>query len=187
ARLRELGFGYRARFVSGAAQAVLRDLGAEGLERLRSVPYAEAQRVLCSLPGVGAKVADCVCLMALDKPEAVPVDTHVWQVARQRYGLELGTAARSLTPRVYRETGDFFRRLWGPRAGWAQAVSAGGPCPAQGVALVPLSPLLSPGPVLCRGDAAAGGPVCQRQAQAGPSLSQPQPPGPLLDAAAEAG
>ncbi|XP_019360142.1 PREDICTED: N-glycosylase/DNA lyase [Gavialis gangeticus] len=60
--------------------------------------------------------------MALDKPEAVPVDTHVWQVARQRYGLELGTAARSLTPRVYRETGDFFRQLWGPRAGWAQAV-----------------------------------------------------------------
>ncbi|XP_059571967.1 N-glycosylase/DNA lyase isoform X2 [Alligator mississippiensis] len=122
ARLRELGFGYRARFVSGAARAVLQDLGAEGLARLRGAPYAEARRVLCSLPGVGAKVADCVCLMALDKPEAVPVDTHVWQVARQRYGLEPGAAARSLTPRVYRETGDFFRRLWGPRAGWAQAV-----------------------------------------------------------------
>ncbi|KAM7095795.1 N-glycosylase/DNA lyase, partial [Ciconia maguari] len=120
ARLRELGFGYRAKFVSGSARAVAEGLGAEGLHQLRAVPYAEARRVLCALPGVGAKVADCVCLMALDKAEAVPVDTHVWRIARQRYGVALG--GRSLTPRAHQEIGDFFRGLWGPRAGWAQAV-----------------------------------------------------------------
>ncbi|KAM6061831.1 N-glycosylase/DNA lyase [Chlamydotis macqueenii] len=120
ARLRELGFGYRAKFVSGSARAIAEGLGAEGLCRLRAVPYAEARRVLCALPGVGAKVADCVCLMALDKAEAVPVDTHVWRIARQRYGTAL--SGRSLTPRAYQEIGDFFRGLWGPRAGWAQAV-----------------------------------------------------------------
>ncbi|KGL97163.1 N-glycosylase/DNA lyase, partial [Charadrius vociferus] len=65
-------------------------------------------------------VADCVCLMALDKAEAVPVDTHVWRIARQRYGAAL--SGRSLTPRAHQEIGDFFRGLWGPRAGWAQAV-----------------------------------------------------------------
>ncbi|NXF48889.1 OGG1 lyase, partial [Oceanites oceanicus] len=120
ARLRALGFGYRAKFVSGSARAIAEGLGTEGLRRLRTVPYAEARRVLCALPGVGAKVADCVCLMALDKAEAVPVDTHVWRIARQRYGVALG--GRSLTPRAHQEIGDFFRGLWGPRAGWAQAV-----------------------------------------------------------------
>ncbi|NXN59589.1 OGG1 lyase, partial [Rynchops niger] len=120
ARLRALGFGYRAKFVSGTARAIVEGLGAEGLRRLRTVPYAEARRELCALPGVGTKVADCVCLMALDKAEAVPVDTHVWHIARQRYGAVLG--GRSLTPRAHQEIGDFFRGLWGPRAGWAQAV-----------------------------------------------------------------
>ncbi|XP_072203646.1 N-glycosylase/DNA lyase [Excalfactoria chinensis] len=120
AKLRALGFGYRARFVSGAAKAIAEGMGTAGLCRLRDAPYAEARRALCALPGVGDKVADCVCLMALDKAEAVPVDTHVWRIARQRYGAALG--ARSLTARVYQEIGDFFRELWGPYAGWAQAV-----------------------------------------------------------------
>ncbi|KAK2534673.1 Ogg1 [Columba livia] len=56
ARLRALGFGYRAKFVSGSARAIAEGLGAEGLCRLRTVPYAEARRVLCTLPGVGTKV-----------------------------------------------------------------------------------------------------------------------------------
>ncbi|NWT91687.1 OGG1 lyase, partial [Urocynchramus pylzowi] len=120
ARLRVLGFGYRAKFVSGSARAIAEGLGPEGLCQLRTAPYAEARRVLCALPGVGAKVADCVCLLSLDKAEAVPVDTHVWHIARQRYGVALG--GKSLTPRAYQEIGDFFRGLWGPRAGWAQAV-----------------------------------------------------------------
>ncbi|NXN26607.1 OGG1 lyase, partial [Nycticryphes semicollaris] len=120
ARLRALGFGYRAKFVSGSARAIAEGLGVEGLHQLRTVPYAKARSVLCTLPGVGSKVADCVCLMALDKAEAVPVDTHVWRIARQRYGTALG--GRSLTPRAHQEIGDFFRGLWGPRAGWAQAV-----------------------------------------------------------------
>ncbi|XP_048171787.1 N-glycosylase/DNA lyase isoform X2 [Corvus hawaiiensis] len=118
ARLRALGFGYRAKFVSGSARAIAEGLGTEGLCQLRTEPYAEARRVLCALPGVGAKA------------EAVPVDTHVWHIARQRYGVALG--GKSLTPRAYQEIGDFFRGLWGPRAGWAQAVStppSWHPCP----------------------------------------------------------
>ncbi|XP_034962785.1 N-glycosylase/DNA lyase [Zootoca vivipara] len=123
ARLRDLGFGYRARFVSESARAVLKTLGgAAGLQQLRAVPYEQARHALCTLPGVGAKVADCVCLMSLDKAEAVPVDTHIWQVAKRYYGQELGMGARSVTERVHREIGNFFRSLWGPYAGWAQAV-----------------------------------------------------------------
>uniref|UniRef100_A0A8C6X112 N-glycosylase/DNA lyase n=1 Tax=Naja naja TaxID=35670 RepID=A0A8C6X112_NAJNA len=116
ARLRDLGFGYRARFISESARAVMKTLGgAAGLQQLRTVPYEQARHALCTLPGVGVKVADCVCLMALDKTEAVPVDTHIWQVAKRYYGQE--GVKLNKGPR------NFFRSLWGPYSGWAQAVS----------------------------------------------------------------
>ncbi|KAG8436002.1 hypothetical protein GDO86_007193 [Hymenochirus boettgeri] len=122
AKLRELGFGYRAKFISESARTILSRHSPDWLEGLRFVPYEEAKAALCALPGVGAKVADCVCLMALDKSEAVPVDTHVWQIAKRDYLPHLGSGNKTLTDRVYRETGDFFRNLWGSHAGWAQSV-----------------------------------------------------------------
>ncbi|KAM4643687.1 N-glycosylase/DNA lyase isoform 4-T4 [Discoglossus pictus] len=122
AKLRELGFGYRAKFVSESARTILTKHGPDWLESLRLVPYEEAKKALCALPGVGAKVADCVCLMALDKTEAVPVDTHVWQIAKRDYLPELGQGKKSLTDRVYKEIGSYFYDLWGPYAGWAQTV-----------------------------------------------------------------
>lgn len=35
-------------------------------------PGAEAAEALCTLPGIGPKVAACVCLFSLDKHEAIP-------------------------------------------------------------------------------------------------------------------
>ncbi|KAM9324421.1 N-glycosylase/DNA lyase [Gastrophryne carolinensis] len=122
AKLRKLGFGYRAKFVSESARTILQNHGPDWLESLRHVPYEEAKAALCALPGVGAKVADCVCLMALDKSEAVPVDTHVWQIAKRDYLPRLGQGNKSLTDRVYREIGTYFQSMWGPYAGWAQGV-----------------------------------------------------------------
>ncbi|XP_038628968.1 N-glycosylase/DNA lyase [Tachyglossus aculeatus] len=121
-RLRALGFGYRARFVSESAQTILGVHGPDWLQRLRTAPYSEARQALCSLPGVGAKVADCVCLMALDKPGAVPVDTHVWQIAHRDYQWQPASGCKSVSEKANRELGDFFRNLWGPYAGWTQAV-----------------------------------------------------------------
>lgn len=40
----------------------------------------QVQESLLELHGVGRKVADCVALFSLDQLEAVPIDTHVWQV-----------------------------------------------------------------------------------------------------------
>ncbi|XP_068940100.1 N-glycosylase/DNA lyase [Petaurus breviceps papuanus] len=123
-QLRKLGFGYRARFVSESARVILNERGGlSWLQQLRSVPYEEAQQKLCSLPGVGVKVADCVCLMSLDKPQAVPVDVHVWHIARRDYGWQPASKAqKSLSQKTSKELGDFFRSLWGPYAGWTQAV-----------------------------------------------------------------
>nr|XP_014347051.1 PREDICTED: N-glycosylase/DNA lyase [Latimeria chalumnae] len=123
AKLRDLGFGYRAKFVSQSAKLILEQHEPAWLHSLRSVPYEAAKAALRALPGVGAKVADCVCLMSLDKPAALPVDTHVWQVAKQDYHSCFGSAQKSLTDRLYGEISTYFRELWGPYAGWAQAVS----------------------------------------------------------------
>jgi len=74
-KLRELGFGYRAKYIAAAAK-IVNERGEGWLEGLRKTKYRDAHEALLELPGVGPKVADCVCLMSLDKAEAVPVDTH---------------------------------------------------------------------------------------------------------------
>jgi len=112
------GLGYRAKFLRQSARQVL-DLGGETwLRGLRDKPYAEARTSLIALTGVGAKVADCVCLFSLDKDDAIPGDTHVRQVVERLYAPEL--AGKSLTPTVYAAIGDALRQRFGPMAGWAQ-------------------------------------------------------------------
>uniref|UniRef100_A0A671KUP9 N-glycosylase/DNA lyase n=2 Tax=Sinocyclocheilus anshuiensis TaxID=1608454 RepID=A0A671KUP9_9TELE len=120
-RLRDLGFGYRARFLQQSSQ-IVNSHDPDWLQSLRSAPYLQARDALRALPGVGFKVADCVCLMSLDKFEALPVDTHVWQIAKRDYSFAAGSSQKTLTDRVYKEIGDFFRKLWGPYAGWAHSV-----------------------------------------------------------------
>ncbi|XP_074500044.1 N-glycosylase/DNA lyase isoform X2 [Sebastes fasciatus] len=122
ARLRDLGFGYRARFLQQSAKQILDNHGLQWLEGLRSVPYLLARDALRTLPGVGTKVADCVCLMSLDKAEAVPIDTHVWQIAKRDYNYASGNGQKTITDKLHRDIGDFFRKLWGPYAGWGQSV-----------------------------------------------------------------
>lgn len=67
-------------------QAILVDIeareGALTLHRLRAMADNEAERYLTSLPGVARKTALCVMLYALGR-DVLPVDTHVWRVARR--------------------------------------------------------------------------------------------------------
>jgi N-glycosylase/DNA lyase len=62
-----------------------------------------------------------VCLMGLGWGEAVPVDTHVWQIAQRDYKFGRGKHS-SLTKATYDAVGDKFRSLWGKEAGWAHSV-----------------------------------------------------------------
>ena len=120
-KLRKLSFGYRAKYISGTAKAILKSGGDEWLMNLRKLPYEEAHASLCSLPGVGPKVGDCVCLMSLDKADAIPVDTHMWQIAIRDYLPHL-RGNKTLTDSTYKQVGDFFRELYGDYAGWAHSV-----------------------------------------------------------------
>lgn len=117
ATLRGLGLGFRARRVSEAAR-VVSELPSDWLLALREQPRAQAKRELMGFFGVGEKIADCVALFSLDADDAIPVDTHIWRIARARYTPEL--AGRSLTPAAYARVGDAFRARFGPHAGWAQ-------------------------------------------------------------------
>ncbi|KAL9124544.1 MAG: hypothetical protein Q9217_006132 [Psora testacea] len=142
AHLRQLGFGYRAKYLYQTAMIVSHEHDDVWLNSLRNpespilggkisdagkmLPrgregYRRAHEELLALQGVGPKVADCVCLMGLGWGEAVPVDTHVWQIAQRDYKFGKGKHS-SLTKATYDAVGDKFRSLWGKEAGWAHSV-----------------------------------------------------------------
>jgi endonuclease-3 len=66
-------------------QMILAERGSLDLSFLGELSLSEARAWLRRLPGVGPKTAGCVLLFSLGKP-ALPVDTHVYRVAR-RLGL----------------------------------------------------------------------------------------------------
>lgn len=90
---------------------------AKTLSRLR------VQNQLMLMPGVGRKVADCVALFSLDQTEGIPVDTHVWDIALRDYDPLLSLkGAKSITPAIYEEVGEVFRKRFPCKAGWAHSV-----------------------------------------------------------------
>ncbi|KAI8334721.1 DNA glycosylase [Chlamydoabsidia padenii] len=124
-KLRQLGFGYRAKYISQTAQKILKEHPDEQeawLTSLRQLPYEETKQALITLPGVGPKVADCICLMSMDHAEAIPVDTHVWQIASRDYGFGK-KQNKTLTTILYNQIGGHFRTLFGQHSGWAHSVS----------------------------------------------------------------
>jgi len=81
--LRKLALGYRAKYVAKTAEIVASGGLTPGA--LRDKSYEDAKAELMALPGVGAKVADCVLLFALDKLEAVPIDRWVRRAFEEWY------------------------------------------------------------------------------------------------------
>ncbi|OHW93043.1 n-glycosylase DNA lyase [Colletotrichum incanum] len=138
AHLRELGFGYRAKYIAQTASIIVNDRPKGWFESLTNpenpcyiktpegsqltrCTYKEAHEQLLQLAGVGPKVADCVCLMGLGWGEAVPVDTHVWQIAQRDYKFGKNKT-KTFNKTMYDAVGDHFRELWGKYAGWAHSV-----------------------------------------------------------------
>lgn len=103
------GLGYRGKYILATARLLAESPGLE--TRLREMPYEEARAMLQQFPGVGPKVADCVCLFGLGQVEAFPMDTWVIQILDELYGLG------DFTPRQKRHVA---RLHFGPDAGLAQ-------------------------------------------------------------------
>ena len=121
-QMQKFGLGFRARNIKDAARQVMAQGGGEWLAGLRGQPYTEAKAALMTLPGVGDKIADCVCLFSLDKDEAIPVDTHIRQIAQRRFvtPAEGYVRGKTFTKKAYQQIGDLLRAQFGPMAGWAQ-------------------------------------------------------------------
>jgi N-glycosylase/DNA lyase len=110
--------GFRGRNLVKVAQQI-NELGDGWAASLREMPYEQAHKELVALRGIGAKIADCVCLFSLDKTEAVPVDTHVWKLAKALYFPDW-PARKSLTTLAYNTVAGAFRERFGELAGYAQ-------------------------------------------------------------------
>jgi len=110
-QLRECALGYRARNLRATAQVV--SSGQCNLEAWSALPDAELREHLCALPGVGAKIANCVMLFAYDRLRAFPIDVWIERVLRQHYFAR----RKKMTARQLRA---FCETYFGEHAGYAQ-------------------------------------------------------------------
>jgi len=108
--LRQLGLGFRAKYVAVAAQEVAE--GNLNLDAVHAMSYQRAKDILMELPGVGAKIADCVLVFSMDKLEAFPIDRWVSRAMREWY--QIGDKLS------YEEVADWAKDYFDPYAGYAQ-------------------------------------------------------------------
>jgi N-glycosylase/DNA lyase len=81
--LRKCALGYRAKNLLVTAQLV--ESGAVNLEKWSALSDVDLRANLCQLPGVGAKVANCVMLFAYERLRAFPIDVWIERVLREQY------------------------------------------------------------------------------------------------------
>jgi len=121
--LREMGLGYRARYIVDTRDLLLKRGGEDHLMKLRSMQDSQAvQDELVKFSGIGRKVADCVALFSLDQDDAIPVDVHVQHIASRDYDPTVFDGAKSITPTIYKRVGDLFRDRFQTYAGWAHSL-----------------------------------------------------------------
>lgn len=111
ADLRECGLGYRAKNLHLTASRVTS--GSAALTEWTALSDAMLREHLCDLPGVGAKVANCVMLFAFERLEAFPIDIWISRVLKERYF----PRKRRLTEKQMR---NFSHGYFGPHGGYAQ-------------------------------------------------------------------
>ncbi len=110
--LRQLGLGFRAKYVAATAERVA---NAEiDLFSLREAPYDEALSAITTLSGVADKVGNCVLLMSMDKLEAFPVDVWIDRAMRDWYFSE--SESKNMPRTRMRE---WAQRRFGRYAGYA--------------------------------------------------------------------
>ncbi|MES2706595.1 MAG: DNA glycosylase [Verrucomicrobiota bacterium] len=109
--LRACGLGYRAAFLHRTADDIAG--GRFDPEAVAGLPDAEARAALCTLHGVGEKIANCALLFGWERPAAFPIDVWVERVLRRLY-FQNDPAIPAKTLRQFAAT------HFGPAAGYAQ-------------------------------------------------------------------
>ncbi len=109
--LRQCKLGYRAKNLRATAQLV--SSGECNLTAWASLSDAALREQLCALPGVGAKIANCVMLFAYERLRAFPIDVWIERVLRQQYF----SRRKKMTAQQLRE---FSETYFGEHGGYAQ-------------------------------------------------------------------
>jgi N-glycosylase/DNA lyase len=109
--LRDCKLGYRAKNLRATARLV--SSGQADLQTWSALPDAELRKRLCTLPGVGPKIANCVMLFAYERLRAFPIDVWIERVLRQYYS----SGRRKMTARRLRQ---FSETYFGEHGGYAQ-------------------------------------------------------------------
>lgn len=108
-QLRELGIGYRAKYISETMKILEEDFKHTELDKMG---YEEAQKHIKNLYGVGDKVADCVLLFSKEFHQAYPLDTWAMQAVEKHYPEQHSED--------YQETSKKLRNHFGKYSGYAQ-------------------------------------------------------------------
>ncbi len=116
--IRRCGLGYRAKYIKQAASMVTD--GKIDFEELKSINYFDAKQKLCTVPGIGNKVADCILLFSLDKSEAFPLDRWMIRVLQRHYPSKFDIKNKTLTDKQYNILHKKIVEYFGPYAGHAQ-------------------------------------------------------------------
>ena len=109
--LRECALGYRAGNLRATAQLV--SSGEANLEMWSALADAQLREQLCALPGVGAKIANCVMLFAYERLRAFPIDVWIERALKRHYF----PRRKKMTARRLREFSDGY---FGEHGGYAQ-------------------------------------------------------------------
>jgi len=109
--LRKCALGYRAKNLLATARLV--SSGAIDLEASSALPDVDLRKKLCRLPGVGAKIANCVMLFAYERLRAFPIDVWIERVLREKYF----PRTKKVTAQRLRE---FCETYFGEHGGYAQ-------------------------------------------------------------------
>ncbi|KAL3797635.1 hypothetical protein HJC23_013467 [Cyclotella cryptica] len=123
ADLRNMGLGYRAKYMTETRDLLLKCGREDFLLGLRTETNSQVvQDSLIQFSGIGRKVADCIALFSLDQDDAIPVDVHVQHIASRDYDPNVLGSAKSITPTIYKQVGDLFRTRFPSYAGWAHTL-----------------------------------------------------------------
>jgi len=116
--IRNCGVGYRAKFIKEAANMIFsKEIDFESLKKSN---YFETKRSICSIPGVGNKVADCIMLFSLNKLEAFPLDRWMIRILEKYYFNEFHLKTKTITEKQYEILHEKIVNHFGQYAGYAQ-------------------------------------------------------------------
>ena len=116
--VKKCGVGYRADFIIKASEMV--NSKKIDFDYLKSCEYGKAKDLICEVPGIGDKVADCILLFSLDKLDAFPLDRWMIRILEKYYSKTFEVSTKTITHKQYEILHEKIVKHFGLFAGYAQ-------------------------------------------------------------------